>query len=445
MRLFAAKACVLALIALASATVRAGIAERVSRSSSDGIDLLVYRTNLQDVVTIVGSMPAGDAFATEANAAVPTLTGMMLDQGTTSEDKYAIAQKLENAGASITFGVDTQVVDIRARCLTKDLPMVIGLIAEQLRSPAISAAELDKARQQLIGALRGSIDNSNYRVRDAFNRAVFPAGHPNHPQSIESLIKSAQSATVAEIKAFHQKYYGPSHMILVLVGDVDAPRVKRDVAKSFAGWGGGVGVVPAPAPAASAAAKTENVALAQKPSVAILLGQATGLQYRDPDALPLRVGTAVLGVGFTGRLMSSVRDREGLTYGIGAAVGDDAFTDGAFFVSATFAPQLLQKGLESTRRELRKWWADGVKPDELKDHQQNLIGAYQVGMSTSGGLAGALLTTAQRGLDIAWLDRYPDLIRSLTPAQVNAAIRKHLNPDQMILVQAGTLPGSATP
>jgi len=172
----------------AGTVVQAGIAARVSRTNSNGIDLIVYRTNLKDVVTIIGSMPAGDAFAAAGDAAVPTLTGMLLDQGTSSEDKYAIAKKLENAGASITFGVDTQVVDIRARCLTKDLPMVIGLIAEQLRSPAISSAELDKARQQLIGALRGSMDNSNYRVRDAFNRAVFPAGHPNHPQTIESLI-----------------------------------------------------------------------------------------------------------------------------------------------------------------------------------------------------------------------------------------------------------------
>ena len=56
-----------------------------------------------------------------------------------------------------------------------------------------------------------------------------------------------------------------------------------------------------------------------------MLGQATGLRYRDPDALPLRVGTAVLGHGFTGRLMGTVRDREGLTYGIGAGLSEDSY------------------------------------------------------------------------------------------------------------------------
>ena len=61
--------------------------------------------------------------------------------------------------------------------------------------------------------------------------------------------------------------------------------------------------------------------LADKPSVSVIIGQPTGLRYKDPDALALRVGTAVLGSGFTGRLMGTVRDKEGLTYNISARGG----------------------------------------------------------------------------------------------------------------------------
>ena len=86
----------------------------------------------------------------------------------------------------------------------------------------------------------------------------------------------------------------------------------------------------------------------------VLLGQSDGLRYRDPDALALRVGSAVLGAGFTGRLMSTVRDQEGLTYGIGAGISgtSDIFADGAWRIIASFAPQLLEKGVASTKREL---------------------------------------------------------------------------------------------
>ena len=92
------------------------------------------------------------------------------------------------------------------------------------------------------------------------------------------------------------------------------------------------------------------------------------------------MATSVLGTGFTGRLMSSVRDKEGLTYGIGASISDDTYNDGAFGISASFAPQLLDKGLASTQRELRKWWRDGVRAEELAERKQS------PGRHVSGGL-----------------------------------------------------------
>ncbi len=427
-------------------SAQAGIADKVVRVREGGIDVIAYRTAIKDVVTIVGSFPAGDAFAAADSAAIPTLTGMMLDRGTLKQDKFAIAQRLESVGATISFNVDTQTVDIRARCLAKDLPLVVELIAEQLRQPSFKAEELERVRQQLIGAVRSSIDNSSYRARDAFNRALFPAGHPTHPLSIDQLLQSARTATLAQVKAFHETHYGPASLILVFVGDVREPVVRQAVKRAFGGWTGGLAPLTSPATVRPAApTQTQTVVLEGKPSVSILLGQTTGLRYQDPDTLALRVGTAVLGTGFTGRLMSTVRDKEGLTYGIGAGISDDTYNDGAFGISASFAPQLLDKGLASTRRELRKWWSDGIRAEELAERKQSLVGTYQVGLSTTGGLAGTLLTTAQRGLDLTWLDRYPEAIRALTLEQVNAAIRKYLDPDKMVLVEVGTLPGNPKP
>jgi zinc protease len=430
-------------------TAQAGMADKVVRSRVGGVDIL-YPTPIKDVVTIVGSLPAGDAFAPEGQAAVPTLTGMMLDRGVrggvrgaAALDKYEIAKRLESVGAAISFDVGTQTLDIRAKCLAKDLPLVIELLAAQLRQPSFEAAEFERVRQQFIGAVRSSIDNSGYRARDAFNRALFPASHPNHPQSIETLLASARAASLDQVRAFHDRLYGPRGFTLVLVGAIDVPKVRKAVAAGFAGWNGGAEPLSASAVAAGEA-RTEVVTLEGKPSVSILLGQPTGLRYRDPDALALRVGTAVLGQGFTGRLMSSVRDREGLTYGIGAGVSDDTYSDGAFGISATFAPQLLDKGIASTRRELQRWWQEGVTTEELAQRKQSLVGSYQVGLSSTGGIAAALLSTTQRGLELSWLDRYPQLIRDLTLAQVNGAIRRHLDPQRMTLVEAGSL-GKAPP
>jgi zinc protease len=428
--------------AAGSAAAPASMAARGHRADTAGIDVVTYPTHVRDVVVVLGALPAGDAMAGAGNAAVPSLTGMMLDRGTSTLDKFAIAERLEDVGASISFGVGTQSLEIRAKCLRKDLPMVLSILAAELRTPAFPAAELAKAKQQLIGSLRESLQNTGVRAQEAFARAVFPAGHPNRPHSVEDMLSAAESASLDEIKAFHAKYVGPKHLTLIFAGDVDDAAVRREVAKDFAGWKGGEDYLRTASPGAAAAELPTHdieVPLKDKPSTTIVLGQADGMRYRDPDALPLRVGTAILGQGFTGRLMGTVRDREGLTYGIGAAVSADSLADGAWSISATFAPALLDHGVASTRRVLEAWWKDGVTDDELVARKQGLIGGYFVGLSTTGGLANTILTTIQRGYDLSWLDGYPEAVRAMSREEVNHAIRTHLDPAHMVLVEAGSI------
>jgi zinc protease len=432
----------IALLA-ASGAGAATMADQSHRSKVSGIDLITYRTNVKDVVIILGVLPAGDAMAESGNVAVPTLSGMMLDRGTKTLDKFAISDKLDNVGAEISFGVGVQSLEIRAKCLRKDLPLIIELIAAQLRMPALQLAEFNKAKQQFIGELEASAQNSGARAAEGFNRAVFPQGHPNHPHTLNEYIAAAKTANLDEVKAFQAKYYGPAHMALVVAGDVSDADTQAEIAKAFAGWSGGQDYIRPAKPAAATAANEITLPLADKPSVTMILGQPSGLRYSDPDALALRVGTAVLGRGFTGRLMATVRDKEGLTYNIGASMGDDNMVDGVWQISASFAPALLSKGVESTRRELLKWWKDGVTEQELATRKQGVVGSYFVSLSTTLGLAETILVNAQRGYDLSWLDGYPKAVKALTREQVNAAIKAHINPSAMVLVEAGSVPAAA--
>ncbi len=427
---------------LAAFGAHAAMADRAQRVKTAGVDLVTYRTDVRDVVNIVGALPAGDAFAA-GNAAVPTLTGMMLDRGTVALDKFAIAQQLEDVGAEISFSVGAQSVQIRARCLKKDLPLVIRLIAAQLRTPAFASAEFSKVRQQLIGALQQSLQNTESRAQQAFERAIFPVGHPNRPHSTEEMLAAAKTASLEDVKKFHAKFYGPAHLTLVLVGDLDPAQAQQEIGAAFGGWSGGQDYLHAATTAVSTGPSEVTVHLADKPSVTVMLGQPSGLRYRDPDSLALRVGTSVLGQGFTGRLMKTVRDKQGLTYHVAAGMGGDSLVDGSWDISASFAPALLDKGLASSREVLNDWWTGGVTEAELQERKQGEIGSFLVGLSTTGGLAGFILTSLQRGYDVDWLDRYPEAVRALTRDQVNDAIKKHVNPGTMTLVEAGSVPATA--
>lgn len=416
------------------------IAPNAKRSKITDIDVIAYPTGVKNVVTLRATLPAGKALAGTGNPSIPTLTGMMLDQGTQKQDKFSIAEKLEAVGASIKFKVGTDVVEVSAKSLKKDVPLILSLIAEQLRTPAFSAEEFAKAKKQFAGGLQRGLESTDFRAADAFTRAVYPGTHPNRNPLPDDLLAAIESARLEDVIAFHKANYGPAQMTLVMVGDLDLASLQTQVSKSFSGWQGGSKVVRTDKAGATNAPKDQDVLMADKTSVSVVLGQSSGLRYSDPDYQALRVATAILGSGFTGRLMANVRDLEGLTYDVGASLANDMFNDGDWKISATFSPALLERGIASTRRQLKLWYDAGATPAEIEARKSNLIGSFKVALATTDGMADALLAAVNRGYDVNWLDDFPVKINALSNDQVNGAIRKYLKPDSMFLIKAGTLP-----
>jgi len=429
----------------ASAANGSKMAPNVQRSKVAGIDFIAYPTGVKDVVTVRAVLPAGKAQGAAGNPAVPTLTGMLLDQGTKTQDKFAIAEKLEAVGASIHFGVDTNVLNISAKSLKKDAPMVLGLIAEQLRTPAFTAEEFAKAKKQMAGGIKRSLESTDFRAADAFNRAAYPLGHPNRNVSPDDMLAAIETATLDDVLAFHKANYGPAAMTLVMVGDLDVPALQGEVARAFGGWTGGQSVVRAAQLAAPASGARQDVVMAGKTSVTVVMGQPSGLRYTDADYQALRLATSILGDGFTGRLMANVRDKEGLTYDVRSLLQNDMFNDGDWRLSGSFAPDLLDQGIASTQRQLKLWYDKGVTPAEVSARKSNVIGAFKVALTTTDGMAATLLATVNRGYDVSWLDEFPVKVNALTTEQVNASIRKHLKPETMVLVKAGTFGAAAAP
>lgn len=414
----------------------AGLAKRTIREEVSGIDVLICPTAVKGMAHVNISVPAGEGVS--GDRALARLAAGMLERGTTKHDQYELADLQESAGINIEQKIKTDTVEISMKCLSKDIPILISLLGEELRSPAFAADEFAKLKTELASSLQQTLENTDLQAAIAFSRAVFPSGHPSQQATVQQLVSAVNAAKLEDVKAFHKAHYGPRGMHLVVVGDVDPAVLKAEVVKAFDGWA----LQPkADGPAIKDGGKpvAADVNLPDKASVSVVIGQRSGLKAGDPGWLALRVATDVLGRGFTSRLIGSVRDREGLTYGIGAGTHDDTFRPGDWRVAGTFAPALLEKGLASTRREISDWWQKGITAEELDYRKTAIAGQFAVSLETTEGLANQLLQCVERGFDVSWLDEFPTKVDSLTLDEVNAAIKKHLNPSQMTTVKAGTL------
>jgi zinc protease len=85
-----------------------------------------------------------------------------------------------------------------------------------------------------------------------------------------------------------------------------------------------------------------------------------------------------------------------------------------------------------------------VTAEELARSKSRTAGSYKVGLATTSGLAGTILTLLNAGMPLEFVDEYPQRIDALTLEQVNRSIRKHIDPERMVLVEAGTVPGAVT-
>eukprot|EP01116_Phalansterium_solitarium_P005560 TRINITY_DN1734_c0_g1_i2.p1 TRINITY_DN1734_c0_g1~~TRINITY_DN1734_c0_g1_i2.p1 ORF type:complete len:892 (+),score=352.06 TRINITY_DN1734_c0_g1_i2:1366-4041(+) len=407
----------------------------------DGTRVLSLNTGIKEVITIEGSILAGHWHSPKSNPKLAALVCKMLDQGTKKHTKFEISELLGNVGARISFSVTSFHLQFWARCLRKDVPLVVGLIAEMLREPAFNADDFETTRTRKVSDLEQEKQRTRARAEIAFAQQIYPVDHPNYKREIDADIDDVRAATVADLHQFHADLYGLGNLIVAAAGDVEHEVLCRAVADSFAGWRvspARIGPLGSKALQLDAAPAEARVFVADKTAIDVAFGQPTGIDREHPDYLALELAVYILGGNFSARLMQTVRDQDGLTYGISARQYSSTFADGHWAVWASFAPTLLERGRESTFAQLEKWFNDGVTAEELRAKKDSIKGSYQVSLAKTTGLAENMARHAERGKAPSYLDTYVDDIESLTLEQVNGALRKYVKLPFLAIAASGT-------
>jgi zinc protease len=329
--------------------------------------------------------------------------------------------------------------------LKKDLDEVVSLLAEELRNPLFDGKEFENLKQQFTGNTQQSLNDPGRRGGIALTQAIYPKGNLNYDLSVETDLENIKNAGLEEVKAFHKKYFGPSSMHLVIVGDTEGASLNASLKKYFKNWTGGVTENLKFEEAVKANSKTEVITIPEKPSAELYIGQYTGLKRADADYIPFYIANYTLGAGFAGRLMQTVRDNDGLTYNISSGIGGNIATGGYWFVNASFNPNLFQKGLDATMVQVDKWVKEGITAQELDNKKSNLIGSFKVGMSTTAGMSRTILSFIERGLEPDYIQQYPKDIEKVTLKEVNDAIKKYIQLDKMIIIKSGSLDKDGNP
>jgi predicted Zn-dependent peptidase len=416
------------------------LAERVVEAEAGHARLWMLPTPIRDVVSFRGSFETAPGFSTDDDLVQHVLADL-LDKGTRRRDRFAVAEALEGRGAELSFYPDGLRVGFAGRALREDLPDVLALLAEQLREPLLDADEFEKERARAVAGVRQAMDSTGAQVTGAFRRLIYPPDHPNYNRPLEVEWRALDALTVEHVRAYHAGHFGGTGLRIAFAGDLDPGLAFEAVRAHLGDWAPHGRAARFTADAAPAPPGRSDVPMPHKHSLDVRLGHALALRRTDPGFIPLYVGVFALGGNFSARLMQEVRDRQGLTYGVGAALSGVAVEHGGHWrVAVGLSGPNLARGIAETEAVVRRFVEEGIRPEELAEKQETIAGTHVVGLATTGGLAARLLVNAERGFPVAYLDDYPDLVRDTTVDAVNDAVRRHLRPDGLHLAVAGTFP-----
>ena len=423
------------------------LADRVVEGRAGAAQLLMLPTAVQDVVSFRGSfetapdLTAATEVGGRADDLVQHVLTDLLDKGTRERDRFAIAEALEGRGAQLSFYADGLRIGFAGRALREDLDTVLGILAEQLRTPLLDPDEFAKEQARAIAGVQRAMDSTGAQSAGALRRHLYPSAHPGFSRSPEDELEALEAMTVESVHAYHAQHVGSDQLKMAVVGDLDPSAVTGAVEATLGDWSPHGQTAQFAAEAEEAGPQRLELPMPDKQNLDVRLGHALSLRRDSDDFLALYVGVFALGGNFSARLMQTVRDEMGLTYGIGAHVRDVAVEhDGHVRLDVSLSGQNVEPGIEATKSVLCKLLDEGIRLDELDEKQTTIMGTHLVGLATTRGLAARLLVNAERGFPVSYLDDYPDLIHSLTTEDVDAALRRHIDPDRLSVAIAGTMP-----
>jgi zinc protease len=264
--------------------------------------------------------------------------------------------------------------------------------------------------------------------------------YPNHPygRSQNGSLQTVPTLSVADVQRFHATHYGPQGMVICFVGALSPAQAVAKVNAILGDWHNDAQqLLPAlPELVMPDGRFRSHHPMPDKYQSDVALGRP-GPPRSAPDYLSASLMNTVLGVfGMMGRIGKTVREAQGLAYYAYSSL-QGGLGPGAWLAAAGVAPDKVDQAINSILDETARIQNELVPAEELADSQAYRIGSLPVGLETNSGIASVITDIELYGWGLDYLLEYPDLVRAITPDQVQAAAQKYLSTEHLGIAVAG--------
>ena len=404
----------------------------------------IEKSNRGNTVSLSFSGRNGDVKSLLNKGVIPSFTASMLNKGTTTKSRQQIEDELAKLKTSLSFRGTNGNIYANISSTEEHLMATLVLMADILKNPAFDPSELEKLKTEELAQIESYKNEPQFIASNRVSKINnnYPKGHPNYAMSIAERQEAIKNISIDDIKAFYKEFYGLGKSILVGIGNVKSDEVKAFIEKEFGDFNSKHAYEQIANPYNANKAVNEDVITPDKQNAMTFGRLGVQMSQYDADYPALNIAATILGGGFlNSRIADRLRQKDGVSYGAGAGFnGDGSKTDknSGMYLYAIYAPMNYEKVQLGFQEEIARFIKDGITEEELKNAVNGWVQAQNVSRAKDNELSSLINNNIFYARDMSFQKALEEKVRKLTLADVNAAIKKYVQPfENWTVVNAG--------
>ncbi|MEM9367251.1 MAG: pitrilysin family protein [Planctomycetota bacterium] len=420
------------------------IAKRIERGGLiGGVEFAVLPKQTRgDAVSFMLTLRFGTPETLLPRRGAAELLGLIMQRGTADLTYQELQDEWTRLRTDLQMFTALGLLQIQGKTKEEFLPEVIALLGKVITEPRLDEDELDVVRRQIVTQLGQSKTEPTALAPRAVRKALspYPSDDIRYVQSIGEEIAMYEGVTIEQIRELHKNFLGNQAGELSLVGNFEQEPSLDAFRAILDGFETDQPYVRIDRPATpSIAGEVSLIETPDKTNAFFYTTQQIALSDETEDYAALLLGNYILGGGsLSSRLADRVRQQEGLSYGIRSGLtarSKDERVD--FTVYAITNPGNKDRLLTAIREEIDRLLAEGVTADELEQAKTAYLQAERVSRTNDGTLAGMLISQMFNDRAMASVSEHEARIRAASVEDVNKALRKYIQPDELVMAVAG--------
>lgn len=369
--------------------------------------------------------------APEKRGAVNLMTAL-IEEGAGEMDSLGFAEARDALAAEFSFNANADSVGVSARFLTENRDEAIGLLREALINPRFDQDAVDRVREQVLSILRSNEKDPSKLASRRFNELAF-GSHP-YGTSGDGTLDTVTALTRDDVVSAHKAALARDRVYVSAAGDITADELGPLLDRLL----GDLPATGAPLPGEASVQLPAGVTVIDfpTPQSTVLFGHI-GIPREDPDFFAAFILNEALGGGrFTSRLMSEVREKRGLTYGIGSYLVSYDLAD-MYLGQFSASNDKVAEAVEVVRTEWARIGTEGLTEQEVADTKTFLTGSYPLRFDGNSRIAGILVGMQMEGMPIDYAVTRNEKIEAVTMDDIRRVAARLFQPEALHFVIVG--------